>query len=71
MRGRYDVEIRPIRVGEEADARRLILEGLGEHFGFVDETINTDLTDIRALYGFRQLDRDEIDVHLAFNLSPT
>jgi ribosomal protein S18 acetylase RimI-like enzyme len=30
--------------------RRLILEGLGEHFGFIDETLNPDIDDITANY---------------------
>lgn len=32
-------------------ARRLVLEGLGEHFGFIDETMNPDLDDIAASFG--------------------
>lgn len=42
--------IRPFVAGDQADARRVILEGLGEHFGFVDEGINRDLEDIAAYY---------------------
>ena len=37
---RSDLTIRPFA------ARALILQGLGEHFGFVDETANPDLDDI-------------------------
>jgi len=31
-------------------ARQIVLEGLGEHFGYIDEHINTDLEDICANY---------------------
>jgi GNAT superfamily N-acetyltransferase len=31
-------------------ARRLVLEGLGEHFGVINETLNTDLNDIHQAY---------------------
>ena len=30
--------------------RSLILAGLGEHFGFVDESMNPDLDDIQTVY---------------------
>ncbi len=33
--------IRPFAPGDQEAARRLILEGLVEHFGFVDEALNT------------------------------
>jgi GNAT superfamily N-acetyltransferase len=42
-----------VRVFERADqdaARRLILEGLAAHFGFLDETLNRDLDDIAATF---------------------
>ena len=42
--------IRPFRVSDQHDARRLIIDGLGEHFGYVDEAINTDLDDIMESY---------------------
>lgn len=35
---------------DQQQARRLILTGLGEHFGFVDETCNPDLEDIFQTY---------------------
>jgi GNAT superfamily N-acetyltransferase len=44
------VKIRSLREGEQMAARRIILEGLGEHFGRVDETCNRDLEDIAASY---------------------
>jgi ribosomal protein S18 acetylase RimI-like enzyme len=43
-----DLHIRPFTAADQAAARRLILDGLGEHFGFVDETCNPDLDDIAA-----------------------
>jgi ribosomal protein S18 acetylase RimI-like enzyme len=42
--------IRPFRPADQAAARRLILQGLGEHFGVVDETLNPDIDDIAACY---------------------
>lgn len=42
--------IRPFRAADQQRARRLILAGLGEHFGFIDETCNPDLDDIWASY---------------------
>ena len=42
--------IRPFEAVDQAVARRLILEGLGEHFGFIDETLNPDIDDITANY---------------------
>jgi GNAT superfamily N-acetyltransferase len=44
------VRIRPLREGEQQAARRIILDGLGEHFGYVDESCNRDLEDIAASY---------------------
>jgi len=35
---------------EQAAARQLILAGLGEHFGWIDETCNPDLEDLEAAY---------------------
>jgi ribosomal protein S18 acetylase RimI-like enzyme len=45
-----DITIRPLRASEQEAARRLILAGLGEHFGWIDETLNPDLRDIEAAY---------------------
>jgi GNAT superfamily N-acetyltransferase len=42
--------IRSFEVGDQEQARWLILEGLGEHFGYIDETLNPDLADILHNY---------------------
>lgn len=42
--------IRPFTSADQSAACALILEGLGERFGFVDETRNPDLDDIAARY---------------------
>jgi GNAT superfamily N-acetyltransferase len=42
--------IRAFAPSDQAAARRLILEGLGEHFGAVDETRTPDIDDIAANY---------------------
>jgi len=42
--------IRAFAPSDQAAARHLILEGLGEHFGAVDETRNPDIDDITAHY---------------------
>jgi len=42
--------IKPFEPGEQEAVRRLILEGLGGHFGFVDETLNPDLNNIMQSY---------------------
>ena len=42
--------IRPFVPEDQAAARQLILEGLGEHFGFIDESLNPDVDDICASY---------------------
>jgi len=42
--------IRPFTHADQDAARALILAGLGERFGFVDETRNPDLDDIAASY---------------------
>jgi hypothetical protein len=44
------ITIRPFQAIDQHAARALILEGLGGHFGFVDETCNPDLDDIMAYY---------------------
>lgn len=44
------ISIRAFAAADQDVARRLILEGLGEHFGFIDERINTDLDDIALSY---------------------
>lgn len=40
--------IRPFAAVDQEQARALILQGLGEHFGFIDPTLNPDLDDITA-----------------------
>jgi ribosomal protein S18 acetylase RimI-like enzyme len=40
--------ISPFVAEYQDDVRKLILEGLSEHFGFVDESLNPDLNDIQA-----------------------
>ncbi len=47
---RQELAIRPFVPGDQAAVRRLILDGLGEHFGSIDETLNPDLNDIGATY---------------------
>ncbi|MBI5302289.1 MAG: GNAT family N-acetyltransferase [Chloroflexi bacterium] len=42
--------IRPFKPSDQAPVRRLILAGLGEHFGWIDETRNPDLDDITTHY---------------------
>lgn len=42
--------IRPFVPADQEAARWLILQGLGEHFGFIDESYNPDLNDIAASY---------------------
>ncbi len=44
------LHIRPFTVGDQDAVRRLILTGLGDHFGFVDERLNPDLDDVWASY---------------------
>ncbi len=44
------VTIRPFRTTDQAAARALIEEGLGEHFGCIDRNANPDLVDIAASY---------------------
>ncbi len=47
---RADLIIRTFKPADQQAARALILAGLGEHFGWVDETRNPDLEDIAASY---------------------
>jgi len=48
--GRPAVRIRPFVDADQAAARGLVLVGLGDRFGWVDETANPDLDDIGASY---------------------
>ena len=45
-----EIAIRPFVAADQAAARALVLAGLGEHFGWTDETANPDLDDIHATY---------------------
>lgn len=42
--------IKPFESRDQAAVRQLVLTGLGEHFGYIDETLNPDLDDIQAHY---------------------
>ncbi|MGE3800645.1 MAG: GNAT family N-acetyltransferase [Candidatus Kapaibacterium sp.] len=42
--------VRPFKQQDQVGARNCILEGLGEHFGFIDESRNPDLDDIGHTY---------------------
>src|SRR5258708_38052139 len=42
--------IRPFTPRDQVAVRALMLAGLGDHFGFVDETLNPDLDDIAGTY---------------------
>jgi hypothetical protein len=44
------LRIRSFQARDQKTARQLILAGLGEHFGWIDETRNPDLDDIAANY---------------------
>ena len=44
------VNIRPFAPTDQAAARALILEGLREHWGWLDPRLNPDLVDIAASY---------------------
>jgi len=44
------LSIRPFESRDQDAVRGLILTGLGEHFGWIDETCNPDLDDIAAHY---------------------
>lgn len=43
-------QIRPFEPDDQDAARALVLTGLGEHWGFIDETLNPDLDDIAGHY---------------------
>ena len=42
--------LREMRLDEQDTVRSLILEGLREHWGTIDETLNPDLDDLRDAY---------------------
>lgn len=45
------VTLRPFTPADQASLRRLVLDGLGDHWGTIDETMNPDLDDIAGWYG--------------------
>ncbi|HEY3290485.1 MAG TPA: GNAT family N-acetyltransferase [Anaerolineae bacterium] len=45
-----EFHLRPFSSDDQVAVRSLILEGLGERWGFIDETCNPDLNDISATY---------------------
>lgn len=47
---RAAIVVRPFAQGDQHATRALILHGLGDRFGFIDETLNPDLDDIAAHY---------------------
>lgn len=48
--GQLPVQIRPFTSADQPAARSLILAGLGDHFGWTDETANLDLNSIEESY---------------------
>jgi GNAT superfamily N-acetyltransferase len=42
--------IEPFSSADQQEVKRLVLAGLGEHWGFVDESVNRDLDEIAASY---------------------
>ena len=44
------LQITPFTSTHQSAARNLILQGLGKHWGWIDEQINTDLVDIAESY---------------------
>jgi len=44
------LQFRPFRNKDQRGVRELIIEGLGDHFGVLDEKFNYDLKDINANY---------------------
>jgi ribosomal protein S18 acetylase RimI-like enzyme len=44
------LRIRPFEPRDQSVARQLINQGLGDHFGYVDESYNPDLADIAVHY---------------------
>ena len=45
------IALRPFAQADQPTLRRLVLDGLGDHWGTIDETINPDLDDIAGWYG--------------------
>lgn len=46
----FELKIRPFTQQDQSATRQLILDGLGGHFGFIDETMNPDLDNIWQNY---------------------
>ena len=44
------IVVRPFARQDQAAARQLILNGCGEHWGYIDESLNPDLDEIAASY---------------------
>ncbi|MBK9051502.1 MAG: GNAT family N-acetyltransferase [Chloroflexi bacterium] len=44
------LKIRPFTPADQSAARQLILAGLGQHFGWIDESRNPDLDDLQRHY---------------------
>ena len=44
------MEIKPFKREDQEEARDLILAGLGEHFGWIDESANPDVDDIEMSF---------------------
>ena len=45
-----EIQIRPFRPLDQEVVKKLILEGLGEHFGRINPDLNPDLNDIHVSY---------------------
>jgi GNAT superfamily N-acetyltransferase len=45
-----NIRIRPFLPGDQTNARQIILDGLGEHFGHINPNLNPDLVDIETFY---------------------
>ncbi len=45
-----EITIRPFASSDQIVAKKLIQTGLGERFGFIDDTLNPDINDISASY---------------------
>lgn len=46
-----EITLRPFAPEDQPALRRLVLDGLGDHWGTIDETLNPDLDDIAGWYG--------------------
>ena len=44
------IKIKPFRLADQVPVKALVLEGLAEHWGFLDESKNPDLDDIAKNY---------------------